>query len=138
MTSDASKTETTTPPPAAPAPAVAAAAPTASDTIDYETFKKVELKVGVVRVAEPVKKSKKLLRLEIDLGEPTLRQIVAGIAEVYPPEKLIGRQVVVVANLAPAKLMGVESRGMVLAADTATGPAVLLPEREVLPGAGVR
>ena len=84
--------------------------------ISIEDFMKVDLRTGVVLSAEPVPKSKKLLKLLVDLGAEK-RQVVAGIAECYQPEVLIGKQVLVVANLKPAKLMGVESHGMVLAAN---------------------
>jgi len=106
--------------------------------IDIEQFFETELKVGTVKVAEPVPKSNKLLRLEVDLGEEEPRQLVAGIAKVYAPEALVGKQVVVVANLQPAKLMGVESRGMVLAASVDGEPVILHPDREVPPGTRVR
>ncbi len=84
--------------------------------ITYEDFMKADLRTGVVVSAEPVEKSKKLLKLQVDLGSET-RQVVAGIAEHYKPEVLVGKTVVVVANLKPVKLMGVESRGMLLAAN---------------------
>ncbi|MBI2817641.1 MAG: methionine--tRNA ligase [Acidobacteria bacterium] len=83
--------------------------------IAIEDFLKVELRVGEVRVAERVKGASKLLRLEVDIGTET-RQIVAGIAESYAPETLIGRKVVIVANLQPRKLRGIESNGMIVAA----------------------
>ena len=105
------RTPETPHPPAAPQPAVAAA----NDTITIEDFTKVELRVALVKVAERVKGADKLLRLEVDLGTET-RQIVAGIAKAYDPEKLIGRKVVIVANLAPRKLRGLESQGMIVAA----------------------
>jgi len=95
----------TTPAPAAPA----------NNTITIDDFAKVELRVAQVKVAEKVKGADKLLRLEVDLGTET-RQIVAGIAKAYDPEKLIGRKVVIVANLAPRKLRGLESQGMIVAA----------------------
>jgi methionyl-tRNA synthetase len=94
-----------------PAPAAAAT----NNTITIDDFAKVELRVAQVKVAEKVKGSDKLLRLEVDLGTET-RQIVAGIAQAYDPEKLIGRKVVIVANLAPRKLRGLESQGMIVAA----------------------
>ena len=105
---------------AAPLPTpVVAAAPAAvvpvSNTITIDDFAKVELRVGQVKVAEKVKGADKLLRLEVDLGTE-VRQIVAGIAKAYDPEKLIGRKVVIVANLAPRKLRGLESQGMIVAA----------------------
>jgi methionyl-tRNA synthetase len=84
--------------------------------ITIDDFLKVELRVGEIKVAERVPKSDKLLRFEIDLGEEKPRQILAGLAEYYEPEKLIGRKVVVVANLKPRKMRGLESQGMVCAA----------------------
>jgi methionyl-tRNA synthetase len=84
-------------------------------TITIDDFAKVELRVGQVQVAERVKGADRLLRLEVNLGDE-VRQIVAGIAEAYEPEKLIGRKVVIVANLAPRKLRGLESNGMIVAA----------------------
>jgi methionyl-tRNA synthetase len=84
--------------------------------IGIEDFAKVELRVGEIKTAERVPKSDKLLRFTIDLGEAQPRQILAGIAQYYEPEKLIGRKVIVVANLAPRKLRGLESQGMILAA----------------------
>jgi methionyl-tRNA synthetase len=91
----------------------------AADEKEYITiddFLKVELKIGEIKVAERIPKSDKLLRFEIDLGEEKPRQILAGLAEYYEPEKLIGRKVVVVANLKPRKMRGLESQGMVCAA----------------------
>jgi methionyl-tRNA synthetase len=103
--------------PAAANSPVAAPGPAAADMakIGIEDFAKVELRVAVVRVAERVPKADRLLRLEVDLGYEQ-RQIVAGIAEAYTPESLIGRKVVIVANLAPRKLRGLESNGMIVAA----------------------
>ncbi|MCA1555148.1 MAG: methionine--tRNA ligase subunit beta, partial [Acidobacteria bacterium] len=84
--------------------------------IGIEDFIKVEMRAGEILTAERIPKSDKLLRFTIDLGETTTRQILAGIAEYYDPEKLIGRKIVVVSNLKPRKLRGFESQGMVLAA----------------------
>ncbi len=84
--------------------------------IDIEDFLKVELRVGEIKVAERIPKADKLLRFEIDLGEEKPRQILAGLAEYYDPEKLIGRKVVVVVNLKPRKMRGLESQGMICAA----------------------
>ena len=89
--------------------------PPAKPTITIDDFAKVELRVGQVQVAERVKGADRLLRLEVNLGDE-VRQIVAGIAEAYEPEKLIGRKVVIVANLQPRKLRGLESNGMIVAA----------------------
>ncbi|HMB54563.1 MAG TPA: methionine--tRNA ligase subunit beta, partial [Thermoanaerobaculia bacterium] len=140
--SDEAKTEAATTEAAKPdSPAGEAAPEVAEETsprIDIGKFFETQLKVGTVKVAERVPKSNKLVRLEVDLGEPELRQLVAGIAKVYEPEDLVGRQVVVVANLEPAKLMGVESQGMVLAASEGGAPVLLHPEREVPPGTPVK
>ena len=84
--------------------------------IDINDFAKVDLRVGQVLSAERVPKSDKLLLMQIDLGEEKPRQILAGIAEYYAPEKMIGRKVVIVANLKPRKLRGLDSQGMVVAA----------------------
>ena len=97
------------------APPTPAAAPEAPGRISIDDFAKVELRVGLVKSAEKVKNADKLLRLEVDIGSE-VRQIVAGIAETYAPEALIGRKVVIVANLAPRKLRGIESNGMIVAA----------------------
>ncbi|HXX56433.1 MAG TPA: methionine--tRNA ligase [Thermodesulfovibrionales bacterium] len=108
-----------------------------NETIGIEDFAKVELKVGRVIAAERVEKSDKLIRLKVDIGEE--RQVVAGIGKSYAPEDLIGSEIIVVANLKPAKLMGIESRGMLLAATDEDGTcSVLTPGREVKPGARVK
>ncbi len=88
----------------------------ADNYITIDDFIKVELRVGEIKVAEPVPNADKLLRFEVDLGEEKPRQILAGLAEYYDPEKLIGRKVVVVANLKPRKMRGLESQGMICAA----------------------
>ena len=97
-----------------------------STEVSIDQFFATELKVGTVRFAERVPKSDKLIRLLVDLGEESPRQLVAGIGKAYAPEELVDRQVVVVANLKPAKLMGVESRGMILAATDAEGKPILV------------
>ncbi len=103
--------------PADPPPAEAAKAPAAeqADVITIDDFAKVELRVAVVLAAERVPKTEKLLKLDLDLGSEQ-RTIVSGIAEFYEPEALVGKRIVVVANLKPARIRGVESRGMLLAA----------------------
>ena len=112
--------------------------------INYEEFKKVELRVGKVLAAERVEGSEKLLKLSVDLGEKDEaaamkpRQIIAGIGTVYAPEQMVGKEIIVVANLEPRKLMGLESQGMLLAASGEGGPIILMPEREVPPGSEVR
>jgi methionyl-tRNA synthetase len=123
-------------PQAAPVAAVAAAVPTAAaaanDKISIDDFAKIELRVGLVKVAERVPKADKLLRLEVDIGSET-RQVLAGIAEAYAPESLIGRKVVIVANLAPRKLRGMESNGMIVAASLDDGKPVLAGFLEDVP-----
>ena len=107
------------------------------ELIAIDDFAKVELKVGKVVAAEKVEKSEKLLKLQVDIGEE--RQIVAGIAKSYTPDDLIGKKIVVVANLKPAKLMGIESHGMLLAATDEEGRlSVLTLDREVKQGARVK
>jgi methionyl-tRNA synthetase len=108
------------------------AATAASATISIDDFVKVDLRVGQVKVAEKVKGADKLLRLEVDLGTE-VRQVVAGIAEAYAPEALIGRKVVIVANLAPRKLRGLESNGMIVAATAEGGKPVLCSFLEDVP-----
>jgi methionyl-tRNA synthetase len=123
----------------ATASAPAPAAPASDGRIGIEEFQKVQLRTGKVLAAERVPKSNKLVRLQVDLGAEQ-RQIVAGIAARYEPESLVGRNVVIVANLKPAKLMGVESNGMVLAATVgeAGEPSLLEVAADVPPGSRVK
>ena len=126
---------------AASKPQEAAPAPTAAplkEEITYDDFSKLDLRVAVVLQAEPVPKSQKLLKLQVDAGEGKPRQIIAGLAQVYKPEDLIGTRVVIVANLKAAKLMGHESRGMVLAGGEPPNLAVLRLDRELAAGDVVR
>jgi len=120
--------------PASPATSVtpATAVPANDRKITIDDFAKVELRVGVVKVAERVPKSDRLLRLEIDIGTE-VRQVVAGIAEAYTPETLVGRKVVIVANLVPRKLRGLESNGMIVAASLEGGKPVLASFLEDVP-----
>ncbi len=101
-----------------------------------QDFAKLKLKVAVVESAERVEKSEKLLRLQVSLGGES-RQVVAGIAQFYAPETLVGKRVVVVANLKPAKIFGIESRGMLLAAKKDGRLVVLTPDGEIPPGAEI-
>ncbi len=117
---------------AAAATATPAAVPAASEKISIDDFAKIELRVGVVKVAERVPKADKLLRLEVDIGTE-VRQVLAGIAEAYAPETLIGRKVVIVANLAPRKMRGLESNGMIVAASLEGGKPVLAGFLEDVP-----
>ncbi len=111
------------------------------DLIDYEHFSKIKLRVGQVIEAEPLPKSKKLLKLTVDLGEKLgKRQILAGISQFYTVEQLINHRVVIVANLKPAKLMGLESQGMLLAAsnDDDSMVKIVEPNAELPLGSIVR
>jgi methionyl-tRNA synthetase len=127
-------------PQAAPAPAAPQPppAPEHDGRLSIDDFMKVELRVARVLEAEAVPKSKKLIRLRIDAGSEE-RTLVAGIAEGYTPDQLVGRTVVIVANLKPAKLMGIESNGMVLAASPEGGAPILLSvDERIPPGTRVR
>ncbi len=106
--------------------------------LSIEEFGKLELRVATVTAADPHPKADRLLVLRVDLGDEQ-RQLVAGIRNHYTPEALVGRQIVVVANLQPARLRGVESQGMLLAAtDADSGSVILLsPARQVAPGSKV-
>jgi methionyl-tRNA synthetase len=114
------------------------AAASETNLISIDQFFQAELKVATILAAEPVPKSNKLLKLTADLGEGAPRTIVAGIALAYKPEDLVGKQVVVAANLQPAKLMGVESQGMVLAASLDGKPVLLHPGAPVPNGTRVK
>lgn len=105
-------------------------------TIDE--FLQAELRVGTVKAAERVEGSEKLLKLQVDLGEAGERQILSGIGRHYEPEQVAGRQVVLIANLEPRMMMGLESQGMVLAASNGETLALLGVDKEVPPGSEVR
>ena len=126
------------PPAATPATPAAVVAPaTAAELLDIADFARVDLRAAVVTAAERIAGSKRLLKLQVDLGTET-RQIVSGIAEAYAPEALVGKTVALVCNLKPAKLMGVESNGMVLAASL-DGKAVLCVfDGPVAPGTKIK
>ena len=118
-------------PAAAPAPA--------SSKIPIDDFLKVDLRVGLVKFAERVKGSDKLMHMKVDIGEGDPRTIVAGIAEAYAPEDLLNRKVVIVANLQPRKLKGIESNGMIVAASVNDGKPVLAGfHEEIPPGARLK
>jgi methionyl-tRNA synthetase len=104
--------------------------------ITIDQFRNVELRIATIKSAEPHPNADKLMVLQIDLGTEQ-RQILAGIRNHYTPEELIGRQIVVVANLEPAKLRGMESQGMLLAASDEGRVVILAPEKTVQPGAKV-
>ena len=107
-----------------------------SDQITIDDFKKVELRVAVVKSVEPHPNADKLLVLKVDMGGAE-RQLVAGIRGHYEPQALVGRRIIVVANLQPAVLRGVESQGMLLAARDGAKIVLLTTDQEVAPGSGV-
>ncbi len=116
-----------------------AAPPPPPGVIPYDDFAKVELRVAVVKAAEKVEKADKLLKLTVDVGEPEARTIVAGIAQAYPdPAALVGRRIVVVANLAPRPLRGITSHGMLLAAGEAPSLQLLTVGEGIAPGTRVK
>ena len=123
-----------TPPPAPPHAAVPAAE---TRRIDIDRFLETELRVARVLAAERVPNADKLLKLQVDLGYEQ-RQIVAGIARAYEPEELVGKKIIIVANLEPARIRGVDSQGMLLAADFGGRPIVATFEEDVSPGTRVR
>lgn len=104
--------------------------------ISIDEFRKLELRIGTVRTAAPHPNADRLIVLQVDLGDEQ-RQICAGIRDHYTPEELTGRQVVIVANLETAKLRGLESQGMLLAASDGGRVVILTPEKPVEPGSRV-
>ena len=123
---------------ASPAPAAPAVVPPTDNKISIDDFMKVELRTAKVLAAEKVPNSRKLVKLSVDVGTEQ-RTLVAGIAEAYEPDALVGRTVIVVFNLKPAKLMGIESNGMVLAASPDGGKPTLVGfDQEISPGTRVR
>ncbi|MAE16230.1 MAG: methionine--tRNA ligase [Deltaproteobacteria bacterium] len=121
-----------------PAPKQQAGAVTSGNGIGMEIFQQIRLKVGIVRKCRRVEKSDKLLISQIDLGEGRLRSIVSGVAEFYTPEQMVGKRVVVVANLKPVKLRGELSEGMLLALDDGTTLTVLEAAKTTAPGTPIR
>lgn len=109
-----------------------------TEEISIEEFGRLDLRIGTIRAATAHPNADRLLVLTIDLGEAAPRQLVAGIRAAYDVRSLPGQQVVVVANLKPATLRGVESQGMVLAASDADGLAVVAPGRRFTPGTKVK
>ena len=107
--------------------------------LTIDEFAKLEARIGVVLSAEAVEGSEKLIRLMLDFGEEQPRQILSGIHTWYEPETLVGKKLLFVVNLAPRKMMGLESQGMLMAVDGVDGrPVFLVPEGEIVPGAKVR
>ena len=105
--------------------------------ITLDEFKKAELKVATVLSAENIEGSEKLLKLQVDLGEEK-RQILSGIAKYYKPEDLVGKQIVVITNLEPRMMMGLESQGMVLAAGDSETISLLIPDKEIPGGSLIK
>jgi methionyl-tRNA synthetase len=110
--------------------------PAIKSEITLEEFSRIDLRVATVIHAERIPKAKKILKLEVDLGQK--RTIVAGIAQNYTPEELVGKQVIIVANLKPAKLMGIVSNGMLIAAVDESGPTLAALDKPVDPGTPLR
>jgi len=137
-TTDRSKSVTEEIKPASPPAAPTAAAPAADSRITIDDFLRVDLRVAKVLAAEKVPNSRKLMKLSIDVGTEQ-RTLVAGIAEAYEPEQLVGKTVGIVFNLKPAKLMGIESNGMILAASPEGGKPVLVAfDGDIAPGSRIR
>ncbi len=107
-----------------------------SGLIDIEEFKKIDLRVGLIKSAERIKGSEKLIKLIVDLGELGEKQVIAGLGKWYTPDYFVGKYVVVVANLKPRKLMGLESQGMLLATNT-DPPIIVTVASEVKPGSKI-
>jgi methionyl-tRNA synthetase len=105
--------------------------------ITYEDFSKLELRTAKILSAARVDGSEKLLKLQVSIGSEE-RQIIAGIGKNHQPEDLVGRVIVIIANLEPRKLMGLESQGMLLAADSEAGPVILTTESESEPGMKIK
>jgi methionyl-tRNA synthetase len=120
--------------PPAPAPVAPPAPPAEEPRISIEEFAKVQMRVGQVLEAEKVEGSRKLIKMKVDLGSE-IRQVVAGIAGAYEPASLLNRKVIIVANLKPAKLMGITSDGMVLAAMSGDRPILATFAEDVPNGA---
>ncbi len=112
-------------------------------TISFEDFKKLDLRVAKIIAAEKVEGTDKLLKLTLDAGDkdaanlPAGRQVVSGIAEDYPPEALIGREIIVIANLESRNFKGIESQGMLLAAEGEGVISLLMPDKDVPPGSQI-
>lgn len=105
--------------------------------IIIDDFKKLDMRIAKITSAERVENSEKLLKLQISLGDEE-RQLIAGIGKAYTPEDLIDKEIVIVANLEPRQLMGLESQGMLLAADCESNPVLLMPEKSVPAGTKIR
>ena len=105
--------------------------------ISFQDFQKLDIRIGKITAADKIEGTDKLVKMDIDFGSEQ-RQVVAGIAEVYSPEDLVGKEIPVLLNLEPRKIRGIESQGMILAADVAGKPVLLHPDRDVSPGSIIR
>ena len=105
--------------------------------ITFDDFKKIDMRIGKVLSAEKVEGTDKLMSITIDLGTEK-RQLVAGIADMYEPQSLIGKEIPVLINLEPRKIRGIESQGMILAVDVGGKPVIMHPDREVPPGSTIK
>jgi methionine--tRNA ligase beta chain len=108
------------------------------ETINFEDFKKIDIRIGKIISVEKVENSDKLLKLVVEFGEGITRQIIAGIAQYYAPEALVGKECPFAYNLAPRVLAGLESQGMILCPSDASGPVLLHPDKEVHPGSKIK
>ena len=106
-------------------------------TIPFSDFQKLDLRIGKIENVEEVEGLDKLYKLTVDLGEPTKRTLLAGLKESHQPYELLGKLIVVIANLEPREIGGVRSEGMLLAAISGEKPIILIPEEEVKPGSKV-
>jgi methionyl-tRNA synthetase len=107
--------------------------------LTIEEFSRLEARIGLVLSAEEIEGSEKLIKFTLDFGEESPRTILSGIKAWYDPATLVGKKILFVVNLAPRKMMGIESQGMLMAVDGVDGsPVFLVPEKEVLPGSRVR
>ncbi|MBE0426572.1 MAG: methionine--tRNA ligase subunit beta [Nitrospirae bacterium] len=107
------------------------------NSITFDDFKKLDIRIGKIISAEKVKGTDKLMKMEVDIGAEK-RQLMAGIAEFFEPVHLIGKEVPVLLNLEPRNIRGLESQGMILAVDVDGKPVLLHPEKEVPPGSVIR
>ena len=107
------------------------------DLITIDDFAKLDLRVATILAAEAVEGTDKLVKLTVDAGDPESRTIVAGIREFFQPDLLVGMQITIVANLAPRKMRGIESHGMLLAAKDLSGMALVRPNYNITPGTKV-
>jgi methionine--tRNA ligase beta chain len=105
--------------------------------ISFDDFQKLDIRIGTILEAERVEGADKLLKLKVDLGEEQ-RTLVAGIAETYTPEEIVGKQIPILTNLEPKTLRGIESNGMILAVDTGGGVALLHPDKKINNGSKIR